>query len=89
MVEYASTVAEQGTHKWVGVLVDTGAESLLGVTYSGYEFTQADVDEATSMGGGAGVFVLWLKMDEVAQSAKSFVLAGADKDETTVTVTVA
>ncbi|MGE4485695.1 MAG: S-layer homology domain-containing protein, partial [Oscillospiraceae bacterium] len=83
---FASTNEAQGTHKWVGLVIDTGESSIIGVSYSGTAFTQSDVDEAASVGVGAGKFVLWIKADEVATTAKTFTLSKSGKSTATITV---
>ena len=65
---YKSSNSAQGEGKWVGFIVDTGLESILGLsvdTGSGtyYTFTTADVAEAASVGAEAGQFVFWMKVD--------------------------
>jgi hypothetical protein len=86
--EYASSVASQGTHKWVGLIVNTGEDSIIGVKYNDQELAQADVDEAATIGGGAGEFALWIKADEVVTTPKVFTLAKDGKKTRTITVNV-
>jgi hypothetical protein len=83
--EYASS---QGTHKWVGLIVNTGEDSIIGIKHNDQEFTQADVDEAATVGGGAGEFALWIKADEVVTTPKVFTLAKGGKKTRTITVNV-
>lgn len=86
--EYGSSVASQGTHKWVGLVVNTGEDSIIGVKYNNQELTQADVDEAATIGGGAGEFVLWIKADEVVTTPKTFTLSKEGKKVRTITINV-
>lgn len=72
---FASSDPTQGTHKWIGLAIATGEGSILGIKYNGtYDFAQADVDEATSVGCPAGSFVLYIKADEVINEAKTITL---------------
>lgn len=66
---------EQGDAKWVGILIDTGMPSIIGVKYGTYDFTATDVAEATAVGGVAGEFVLWIKANIVVDTPKTFVLS--------------
>jgi len=83
---FASTTPGQGTHKWVGLVVDTGLSSIIGVSYNGEALTSADVDEAASVGVGAGKFVLWVKADELVSTSKTFTLAKTGYTTKTITV---
>jgi len=85
---FTSTVSEQGTHQWVGLVVATGQPSIIGVKYNGTELTQADVDEAASVGAPAGSFVLWLKADVVINTPYSFTLSKAGKTDKEITVSM-
>ncbi|NLT58258.1 MAG: S-layer homology domain-containing protein [Clostridiales bacterium] len=83
---FNSTNPDQGIHKWVGLVVDTGESSILGVYYGEYEFIQADVDEAATVEVGAGKFVLWVKADELAGANKTFKLSKANRTSVTITL---
>ena len=85
---YPSSNPAQGTHKWVGLLIDTGEDSIIGVKYNDYDLTQEDVDEAKSIGGKDGEFVLWVKADEVVVSPKTFTLSKEGKDTRSITINV-
>ena len=82
---FASTNPSQGTGKWIGLAINTGEPSIIGVKYGNYAFTQDDVDEAASVGVGAGSFVLWLKAED---GNKSFILSKEGKSDTTITVEI-
>jgi hypothetical protein len=89
IAEYDSDNPEQGTHKWVGVIVDTGTKDITKVQYNGAYLTQADVDEVAqylSAKDVPGKFILWVKCDEVATTTKTFTLDGEGMAKTTVTV---
>lgn len=82
---FASTNPSQGTGKWVGLAIDTGEKSIIGVTYNGTALTQDDVDEAASVEVGAGSFVLWLKAEN---GDKTFTLGKDGMEDTDVTVVI-
>lgn len=76
MNSFPSTNPSQGSGKWVGLVIDTGEESIIGVNYNGTPLTQDDVDEAASVNVGAGKFVLWLKAEN---GNKQFTLSKENK----------
>ena len=78
----------QGIHKWIALGVGTGLSSILQMTYNGGAAAQADVDEAASVGLGAGEFVLWIKAEEVISTPKVFTLKADGYPTVDVTVTV-
>lgn len=87
MVKYTSTDPNQaalGEFYWLGVVIDTGEESIIGSKFNGYTFVQADVDEATSVGAPAGSFILWLKLE---CGNRTFILKSGDK-ETAITLKI-
>lgn len=64
---YESTDENQGEGKWIAIDIDTGLDSIIGATWGGvYEFTQVDVDEAASVGLGAGHVIFWAKAENLA-----------------------
>lgn len=83
---FASTNPNQGTGKWVGLDIDTGVKDITKVKYNGAQLTQADVDEAASVGVGKGHFVLWLKAESTFP--KTITLSGEGKEETTIEITL-
>ena len=88
LTESASSVPEQGTHKWIALDIGTGHESIVGVKYNGVDLTQADADEASSVGCAAGHFVLYIKTEIVAEENKPFTLKAAGYPEETITITI-
>lgn len=76
-----------GTHKWLGFGVDTGLESIVGVTFQDttmatlgtkYTMTSADASEASELGLSAGQFVLYIKAEDVGyKQGKKFMVLGA------------
>ena len=79
-----------GTHKWLGFGVDTGLDSIVGVTYNDTELTQADASEASDLGLSAGDFVLYIKAEDPAYltGEKSFVLDASAHDPIEVSIKV-
>lgn len=80
---FASTNLAQGSGKWIGLAIDTGESDITNVTYNGNALTQDDVDEAASVGVGAGSFVLWVKAEALP---KTIVLGAEGKADTTITI---
>lgn len=85
---FASGVPAQGTGKWIGLLIDTGEDSIIGISYGEYPFATVDVDEATYRGGEAGEFLLWIKAEEVESTPKTFTLSKEGFFTKTITVNV-
>ena len=79
-----------GTHKWLGFGVDTGLDSIVGVTYNGSELTQADATEASDLGLSAGDFVLYIKAEDPAYltGEKSFVLDASAHDPIEIAIKI-
>lgn len=80
--EYVSSNPAQGTHEWVGLVIDTGEKDITKVTFNGSALTQADVDEAASVGAGAGKFVLWVKADDTESYPRTITLGTEGKEDT-------
>ena len=53
------------------------------MTWNGSELTQADVDEAASVGLGAGHIIFWAKADQLP---RTITLGAPDRENTTITV---
>ena len=86
--DYASSNPDQGTHEWVGLVIDTGEKDITKVTFNGQLLTQADVEEAATVNAGAGKFVLWVKADDSAAYPRNIVLGTEGKEDTTITVEI-
>jgi hypothetical protein len=80
-VEYNSDDPEQGVHEWVGLAIDTGLSDITKVKFNGTALTQADVDEAASIGLGAGKFVLWVKADDTAAYPRTITLSADGQED--------
>lgn len=69
-----SNNVDQESCKWIGFIIDTGEDTILGLSVntgsSWHKFTQADIDEATSVGAKSGEFVFWMKAEEQERTIK-------------------
>lgn len=64
LVEYPSSNDAQGTGKWIGIGIDTGKPSIIGVSVDDYALQQIDIDEAKAVGLSDGSFVFWFKAEQ-------------------------
>ena len=85
---YDSSNSSQGKAKWVGLIIETGEDTLENVTYNGTALTVADIAEATSVGAPAGAFVLWLKADDVQTKPKTITIGTVDGSKESRKVTI-
>ena len=85
---YDSSNSSQGSAKWVGLIIETGEDTLENVTYNGTALTAADIAEATSVGAPAGAFVLWLKADVVQTTPKTITIGTVDGSKESRKVTI-
>ena len=88
LLAYPSSNPAQGTHKWVGMLITTGLPDITAVKYNGSQLTAADATEAAAVGGSAGDIVMWLKCDEIINTAKVFTLWASGYPEATFTIVI-
>lgn len=87
--ESESSAPGQGTHKWIGLGIGTGLSSVALVKYNGVQLSEADADEAASVGlDQAGEFVLYIRADEVANTPKVITLKADGYSEVSLTITV-
>lgn len=87
MVQYASDDPAQaalGEFYWLGLAINTGESTIVGLFYNGMILGESDVADATSLGLSAGSFVLWMKLDE---GGRTILLGNGDK-ATAVTIEV-
>jgi len=68
LIAFPSSNPAQGTHKWLAIDIDTNLDSIVGATWNGSALTQDDVDEAASVGLGAGHIIYWTKCDVIADT---------------------
>ena len=85
---YDSSNSSQGKAKWVGLIIETGEDTLENVTYNGTALTAADIADATSVGAPAGAFVLWLKADVVQTTPKTITIGTVDGSKESRKVTI-
>ena len=85
---YDSSDPSQGKAKWVGLIIETGENTLENVTYNGVALTAADIADATSVGAPAGAFVLWLKADVVQTTPKTITIGTVDGSKESRKVTI-
>lgn len=65
---FTSTNPAQGTGKWIGFEVATGAADLTKVKYNGVALTAADVAEANNINLPTGSFALWVKAGQLPKT---------------------
>ena len=85
---YKSSDPSQGEAKWVGLIIETGEDTLENVTYNGTPLTAADIADATSVGAPAGAFVLWLKANVVQTTPKTITIGTVDDSKESREVTI-
>lgn len=69
--EFASTNPAQGSGKWIGLDLNTGLDTIVGATWGdSYTLAQEDVDEAASVGLGAGHIIFWTKAEGLPKTIK-------------------
>ena len=85
---YDSSDPSQGKAKWVGLIIETGENTLENVTYNGTPLGAADIADATSVGAPAGAFVLWLKADVVQTTPKTITIGTVDGSKESRKVTI-
>ena len=73
--ESESSAPGQGTHKWIGLGIGSGLDSVTEVAYNGSPLTEDDAAEAVSVGlDQNGEFVLYVRAEELAETAKVITL---------------
>lgn len=72
---FASTNESQGSGEWVGIDIDTGLETIVGINWDNKAvLDENDVAEAASVGLGAGHIIFWIKANEWANISKTVIL---------------
>ena len=88
--ESESSTPGQGTHKWIGLGIGTGLSSVALAKYNSVQLTDADAEEAVSVGlDQPGEFVLYIRADEVVDTPKTITLKADGYDEIVITIAVA
>ena len=67
---FASTNPAQGEAKWIGIDIGTNISDITNLTWNGYALEQADIDEAASVGLGAGHIIFWAKAENLPRVIK-------------------
>lgn len=80
---FDSTNPAQGNGKWIGIDIDTGLDTIVGATWNGYTLTQEDVNEAASVGLGAGHIIFWAKAEALP---RTITIGAPEKENISVTV---
>ena len=88
LIAYPSSNPEQGTHKWLGLEIKTGLNSIVGTKFNDYELVEADATEATSVGCVAGSFVLYIKAEDIVVTPRVFTLSKPGYKTETITIKV-
>ncbi len=87
--ESESSSPGQGTHKWIGLGIGTGLSSVTLAKYNGSALTEADAEEAVSVGlDQPGEFVLYIRADEVVDTPKAITLQADGYGETGITIVI-
>lgn len=80
---FDSTNPAQGNGKWIGIDINTGLDTIVGATWNGYALTQDDVNEAASVGLGAGHIVFWAKAEALP---RTITIGAPEKENISVTI---
>ena len=87
--ESESSAPGQGTHKWIGLGIGTGLSSVTLAKYNGSALTEADAEEAVSVGlDQPGEFVLYIRADEVVDTPKAITLQADGYGEIGITIAI-
>ena len=87
--ESESSAPGQGTHKWIGLGIGTGLDSVTEVTYNGSPLTADDAAEAVSVGlDQNGEFVLYVRAEELAENGKVITLNADGYAEIAISIVV-
>ena len=87
--ESESSAPGQGTHKWIGLGIGTGLDSVTEVTYNGSPLTADDAAEAVSVGlDQNGEFVLYVRAEELAETAKVITLNADGYAEIAISIVI-
>ena len=87
--ESESSAPGQGTHKWIGLGIGTGLSSVALAKYNGAQLSDADAEEAVSVGlDQPGEFVLYIRADEVVDTPKAITLKADGYPEVALTITI-
>lgn len=79
---FDSSDPNQGNHKWIGIAIDTGETTIVGITFNGHKLTEDDVEEAAEVQLSAGNIIYWYKYD----LDKSIIVLEKDGKSTAITI---
>ena len=67
--------------KWIGIDIDTGLESIVGLEWNntGYILSENDVAEAAGLGLPDGHLIFWAKAEEIDGRSKTITIGGNDQ----------
>lgn len=84
---YASTSQSQGSGQWVALDIDTGLDTIKGVKWGdNYTLDENDINEAASVGLGAGHIIFWVKADTIIEEPREIKLTAEGFSPTILTV---
>jgi hypothetical protein len=83
---FESSNASQGTHKWIGLLVNVGKEVKDNLYYGSADDNVEQITEADDQAGENG-FILWIKADEIVSTPITRYMKYG-KDGSTIALTV-
>lgn len=86
LIAFPSSVAAQGTHKWIALDLATNLDSIVGATWNGAALTQADVEEAASVGLRAGHIIFWTKADVIVSTPAQIIIGATEREPAAFTV---
>ena len=85
--EFASSDANQGSAKWIGLDIATDLDTIVGATWGGsYTMTAADAEEAAGLGLGDGHIVFWVKAEQLANAPYSISIGAEGKEPAQLSV---
>lgn len=88
LVSYTSSEPTQGTHKWIGVGINTVISSditTLDLDGLGY-LTESDVLEAEQYSLPDGYFIYWMSADSMTAAGRTFTVTADDGDSASIMV---
>ena len=75
-----------GNHKWIGFLITTGFDSIVGMKLNGTALTETDAQEATDHSGSAGDLSLYFAADTINGKTVTLWHTGSGEQSWTVEI---
>lgn len=75
LIDFESTNVAQGSGKWIAIDIKTNFTDITQLKWKGFDLTQDDVDEATSVGLSSGHIIFWVKADQIVTNPAKIVLS--------------